>query len=77
MKAPAQPSHHEANPRRENWIGYKPARIWVDTSIVVLEAEFIDESLLPLNPEKWVHHWHMAGSQRQSGIPEASAVRQS
>ncbi len=33
MKAPAQPSHHEAKPRRETGIGYSQPMIDVDTSI--------------------------------------------
>ena len=47
MKAPAQPSHHEANPRRENGIGATPARFEIDSSLLYWLQCFIDGSYCP------------------------------
>ena len=33
MKVPAQPSHHEANPPREMWIGESQPDFWLDVSV--------------------------------------------
>ena len=48
VKAPGNPGHHEADPRRENGIGIRPARLGIDSSLIPCQQVITDGRILPV-----------------------------